>query len=320
MAQEDNAPSEWEQNVFASVLMKSIDEQKKARRWGIFFKIAFLLYILFITVMIFSKPKSDVLDYHKPHTALVDIKGVIAADDEASGDAIAYALRQAFEATNSKGIILRINSPGGSPVQSAYVYDEVMRLKAKYPEKKVYSVIADIGGSGGYFVAAAGDEIYANKSSIVGSIGVLMMGFGFVDTLDKLGMEQRTLSSGANKQFLDPFSPVDPEQKAFANELLANIHQHFIDAVVQGRGDRLKQDPAIFSGLFWTGEQALELGLIDGFGSPGYVARELIKEEDIVEYSMPRSFFDKIGKRFGVALKKSLKMQVDDFTPEMVIR
>lgn len=321
MADENQVPSEWEQNVFANVLMNSIKEQRSARRWGIFFKAAFFIYIIFITLLILFSSGSDKGEYHnKPHTALVNIDGVISPNEEANADAIVGALREAFKAPQSKAVIMRINSPGGSPVQSSYIYNEVVRLKEQYKDKKVYAVIADVGGSGGYFVASAADEIYANEASIVGSIGVLMMGFGFHDAIEKLGVEQRTLTAGENKNFLDPFAPVNPKQQAFMQTLLDSIHQQFIGAVKKGRGDRLKDDPQIYSGLFWTGEQALGLGLIDGFGTASYVARDLVGHEEMVDYSMSQHFFDKLAKKMGVYLNKSLKLQTGDLYPQLVMK
>ncbi|HET9843836.1 MAG TPA: S49 family peptidase, partial [Gammaproteobacteria bacterium] len=253
--QYESEPSRWEQNVLQNILLTSVKEQRSGRRWGIFFKSAFLLYLIFVLFLFWPSNRKK-LEYRHPHTALVTIEGVISPTDEANADAIVTGLRNAFESGYSKGIILRINSPGGSPVQSSYIYNEIRRLRARHPEKKLYAVISDVGGSGGYFVACAADEIYANESSIVGSIGVLMPNFGFTETIQKLGIEQRTITAGENKMFLDPFSPVVEQQQAFAQKLVGNIHHHFIQAVKEGRGERLKEDPTIFSGLFWTGDQA----------------------------------------------------------------
>jgi len=211
-------------------------------------------------------------------------------------------LREAFEAEHSKGIIIRVNSPGGSPVQSGLVYREVQRLKQQYPEKKVYAVITDIGASGAYYISASADEIYADPASLVGSIGVVSDGFGFVGAMDKVGVERRVYTSGTNKAMLDPFSPEDPKQKEFFASILTDVHQQFIDAVKEGRGDRIKDDEIVFSGLFWSGRQALELGLVDGLASPGQVAREIVGEEDIVDYTPRVSPFDAFTGRLGVAM------------------
>lgn len=289
--------------TFETVLLASVTEQRRSRRWGIFFKILFFGY--FFALLFLFWPESTAQNVlHKDHVALINIKGVIAAEGEADADTIITGLRQAFEADRAKAVILRINSPGGSPVQSAYVYDEIKRLRKLYPEKKVYSVIADLGASGGYFIAAAGDSIYANGSSIVGSIGVLMPGMGVVGAMEKLGLEQRTITSGVNKMFLDPMSARNPQQEAMAQQMLHSVHEQFIHAVKNGRGKRLQQNPEIFSGLFWSGEQALKLGLIDGLGSAGYVAREVIKIDEIVDYTVSVSILDKITHRMGAAISK----------------
>ena len=215
-------------------------------------------------------------------------------------------LRDAFEDTNTRGVILRINSPGGSPVQSGYVYDEIMRLKGLYPNVKVYAVISDIGASGAYYIAAAADEIYADKASLVGSIGVISSSFGFVDALDKLGVERRVFTSGENKAFLDPFSPLKKTDKAFWQNVLSVTHKQFIAQVKKGRGDRLKSTSKVFSGLIWTGEQALEMGLVDGLGSTGFVAREVIGEENIVDFTLKRSPFEEFADRLGIAAASTL--------------
>ncbi len=291
----------WEQKLIETALLAQTKEQSRKRRWGIFFKLFFMGLIVFSIVMGVKnvKPRGIVKE---AHTALIDINGVIGERNGVTADDVAGGLRHAFEAEQSKGIILRINSPGGSPVQSAYVYDEIMRLKALYPEKKVYAVISDVGASGAYFIAAAADEIYANASSIVGSIGVLMPNFGVQEAAEKLGIEQRSLHAGVNKMFLDPLSPKDDKQIEFANKLLANVHTHFIKAVKDGRGDRLKQNDEIFSGLFWSGDQAMALGLVDGLGSTGYVAREIIKQEDIIDYTISDNLLDRLASRFGSSL------------------
>ncbi|MEN8668201.1 MAG: S49 family peptidase, partial [Ketobacter sp.] len=242
----------------------------------------------------------------EPHVGLVDLKGMIMDDSEASADRLVSGLRDAFEAEHSKGVILRVNSPGGSPVQSGLVYREVQRLKQLHPEKKVYAVITDIGASGAYYISASADEIYADPASLVGSIGVVSDGFGFVGVMEKLGVERRVYTSGTNKAMLDPFQPEDPKQKEFFSSILSDVHQQFIDAVKEGRGDRIKDDDIVFSGLFWSGRQALELGLVDGLASPGQVAREIIGQEEIVDYTPRVSPLQAFTSRLGVSMADRL--------------
>ncbi|MGH8119484.1 MAG: S49 family peptidase, partial [Gammaproteobacteria bacterium] len=225
-----------------------------------------------------------------------------AADAEANADYIVGGLRAAFEDKNTAGVILRINSPGGSPVQAGYINDEIRRLRGLHPDIPLYAVITDICASGGYYIAAAADKIYANKASLVGSIGVIMEGFGFVETIKKLGVERRLLHAGKNKGFLDPFSPLRPEDIEHANRLLQQIYEQFVETVKSGRGDRLKHDDKIFSGLVWTGEESLELGLVDDLGSASYVAREVIGAEEIVDFTIHESYFDQFAKKLGVAV------------------
>jgi protease-4 len=246
-------------------------------------------------------------DEDAPHTALVMVKGVIAEGEAANANTIVAGLRKAFEAEQSKAVVMVINSPGGSPVQSGYVYDEMWRLREKHPEKKLYAVITDLGASGGYYMAAAANNIFADKASLVGSIGVTASGFGFVGVMDKLGVERRHFTSGEHKSFLDPFSPVKDGESDFWQQVLGGVHRQFIDVVRRGRGDRLKFSDAVdekkmFSGLVWSGEQALELGLIDGLGSPGYVAREIIGVEEVVDYTLKTSPFDAIVAQLGVSI------------------
>jgi protease-4 len=292
---------EWK--LIEKMVMSSQDEQRKARRWGIFFKALMFCY-LFFALMIFSPGmwNSDGPSSNAPHVALVDLKGIIMDDSQASADRLVKGLRDAFEAEKSLGVIIRVNSPGGSPVQSGLVYREVRRLRQMYPDKKAYAVITDIGASGAYYISASADEIYADPSSLVGSIGVVSDGFGFVDAMEKVGVERRVFTSGTNKAMLDPFQPVDPKQKAFFASILTDVHQQFIDAVKEGRGDRIKDDETVFSGLFWSGRQALELGLVDGLASPGQVAREIVGEEKIVDYTPKVSPLDAFTGRLGVSM------------------
>lgn len=286
-------------------------EQRRSRRWGIFFKLLTFSYLLVLLLIASGQWKqggsaSGLGD----HTAVVDVHGVIADKEDASASNIISSLQRAFKNENSRAVMLRINSPGGSPVQSGYVYDEIKRLRGIYPQKKVYAVISDIGASGAYYIAAAADEIYADKASLVGSIGVTASGFGFVDTLDKLGVERRVYTSGEHKAFLDPFSPEKPQEVQFWKSVLDSTHQQFIDQVRKGRGDRLKESKETYSGLVWSGEQAVEMGLIDGLGSPESVAREIVGYEDIVDYTAKDDPFEKFAKSMGASMGKSLQSSV----------
>lgn len=298
---------QWQQETLNKLIFASLNEQRRTRRWNIFFKILFLGYLfllLFIMLLPGSQP-GDKLD-GKPHTALIEIKGVISSESDANADSVVSSLRSAFENKHTRGIILRINSPGGSPVQSGYINDEIHRLKAMHPDKKVYAVIADLCASGGYYIASAADEIYADKASLVGSIGVIMNSFGFVESIKKLGIERRLYTAGENKGFLDPFSPENKNEVQHVKSMLKNIHQQFIDVVKKGRGDKLKNTEKLFSGLIWTGEQSVELGLVDGLASSSYVARELIKAERIVDYSYQKSYLERLTERLGAAAGTSI--------------
>lgn len=289
--------------LIEKLVMSLQSEQRKSRRWGIFFKLLTFVYLFALIVIVWSPFGSGLDAATGQHTALVEVDGAIAADELASADNIVGSLRSAFEQENAVAVILRINSPGGSPVQSGYIYDEIKRLREEYPEKKVYAVISDIGASGAYYIAAAADEIYANRASLVGSIGVVAGGFGFTGAMDKLGVERRLYTAGENKAFLDPFSPEQGQEVAFWQRVLENTHKQFIEAVKKGRGDRLANDERLFSGLVWSGEQALELGLIDGLGSTSHVARQIIGQEELVDYSHRKSpirnLVDQLGVSFG---------------------
>lgn len=283
-------------------------EQRKSRRWGIFFKLLTFLY-LFALLFMFRAPLTGGLDTAsvQAHTAVVEVNGAIASDTHASADNLVGALRRAFEAENSQAVVVRINSPGGSPVQAGYVYDEIVRLREVNPDKKVYAVIADIGASGAYYIAAAADEIYANRASLVGSIGVVSGGFGFTGLMDKVGVDRRLYTAGENKGFLDPFSPEEPGEVAFWNDVLENTHNQFIEYVRKGRGDRLVNDDKLFSGLVWTGEQALGLGLVDGLGSASWVARELVGAEELVDYTVQPSPLKQFTDALGVSMVGALR-------------
>ncbi len=291
-----------EKDILSQLAFASLTEQRRARRWNIFFKGLFAAYFFVLIFMLYLPGATkDVGKASKEHTAIIDIEGVISSSSEASADNIISGLRSAFKAEKSKAVILRINSPGGSPVQAGYINDEIYRLKKKYPKKKVYAVIVDICASGGYYIAAAADEIYADKASMVGSIGVLMNGFGFVDAMKKLGVERRLYTAGAHKGFLDPFSKANPEDVKHVQGLLKNIHQQFINTVRKGRGDRLKENDKLFSGLVWSGEESVKLGLVDGLASSSYVAREIVKVENLVDYTPRPNFVDRFAEKLGVS-------------------
>lgn len=274
-------------------------DKKIRRRWRIGFMVLVLLYLFSLLSMSFSGGQGSISG---SHTALVELNGVIGTEMGVTSDQINDSLRKAFASESAKGVLLRINSPGGTPVQSAEINEEIKRLRAAYPDKPMHAVVSDLAASGGYFVAVAADKIYANRSSIVGSIGVRMDGFGFVDAMKKYGIERRSLTAGENKAILDPFLPVQPAQKAHAKRMLAQVHEHFIQAVKEGRGDRISQAPDIYSGLFWSGEEAKELGLIDEFGSLDDVARDVIGQETIVDYTIQPNFWEQVSRDFGVSV------------------
>ncbi|MCG5074596.1 S49 family peptidase [Paraburkholderia tagetis] len=297
----DGGKPGWEREALERIAMAAINEQRAARRWKIFFRFAFLAVLVLIAWSILDLSGARV-DSGGRHTALVTLNGEIASDTLANAEDINNALSSAFEDDGTAGVILHIDSPGGSPVQAGIINDEIRRLRAKYPAIPLYVVVGDMCASGGYYVAAAADKIYVNKASIVGSIGVLMDSFGFTGMMDKLGIQRRLRTSGENKGFFDPFSPDTPKMDAHAQEMLDQIHQQFIDAVKAGRGQRLKDSPDIFSGLFWTGQKSVELGLADGFGDNDYVAREIIKAPDIVDYTVKQGITDRVAKRLGASI------------------
>jgi len=295
----------WERELLERLAFSSLQEQKSRRRWGIFFKALGFVYLIAVLVVL-SGVTGGVQHAKEKHTALVDLHGVIDSDGDASAESVTTALNDAYKEANAVGVILRINSPGGSPVQSSIIYDEIKRLRAKYPEKPLHVVVEDVCASGGYFVAAAADKIFVNRASIVGSIGVLMDGFGFSGTMEKLGVERRLLTAGENKGFLDPFSPQDQKHRKHAQLLLDDIHQQFIEVVRKGRGSRLRETPEMFSGLMWTGQQSMALGLVDDFGTVDSVARDVIKAEVVVDYTLRRSLTDRLAQRFGSAMGGAL--------------
>ena len=296
----------WERQTLEKVALAGITEQRRARKWSIFFKTIGMIYLFIVLFLVLGLVDRNDLPSAKPHTALVTLEGVIAPGSQASAERIIEGLQMAYKAKNVKGVILRINSPGGSPVQAGQINDEIRRLKAKNPTLPFYVVVDDICASGGYYVAVAADKIFVDKASLVGSIGVLMDGFGFTGTMEKLGVERRLLTAGENKGFLDPFSPVDPLQKEHAKAMLAEIHQQFIDTVKTGRGARLKETEGMFSGLIWTGVRSVELGLADAYGSTESVARDVIKAEDVVDYTPHQSLADRFAKRLGAASAEAL--------------
>ncbi|MEJ6080372.1 S49 family peptidase [Vibrio sp. 1-Bac 57] len=315
-------PENNQQKWLSGFMKETFKEQKRTRRWGIFFKLLTFTY-LFVALFLFMN--TGVLDKEKknqqPHTAMVVVNGVIAADEEANANNIASALRAAFKNEQSKAVMLVINSPGGSPVQSGYVNDEIKRLRGIYPDKKLYAVIAELGASGGYYMAVAADQIYADKSSLVGSIGVTASSFGFVDLMEKVGVERRHYTSGEHKAFLDPFSPAKAEEAEFWQGVLDSTHKQFIKVVEEGRGDRLvKDNKDLYSGLIWNGEQALALGLIDGLGSPGYVAREVIKAEEIVDYSFKESKLESFTKSLGLSIGEGLEELLSTSSGSLTLR
>ena len=294
----------WEREILEKVLLAGIREQRAARRWKIFFRLLVLAIVALVVWSIsdFDGGSTTVGATSGKHTALVTLSGEIAPDSQASAQKINSALESAFEDSSAAGVILRINSPGGSPVQAGMIYDDIARLRAKYPKKPLYVVGEEICASGGYYVAAAADKIYVDKASIVGSIGVLMDGFGFTGLMDKLGIERRLLTAGRNKGFLDPFSPQTDQQKTYALDMLEQVHQQFIGAVKKGRGNRLKDDPDLFSGLFWTGQRSIELGLADGLGTVDSVARDVLKAPDLVDYTVKENLPERVARRFGAAV------------------
>jgi len=304
----DNKPS-WERKVVTQLAEASIKEQRRSRRWGIFFKLLTFTYIGAILYMYGDASLSKV-DLNEKHTALIELNGVIADKEEASADKIITALREAFDNEKNAGVILRINSPGGSPVQSGYIYDEILRLRKENPDTPLYAVVTDVCASGGYYIAAAADKIYADKASIVGSIGVRMDNFGFVDAMDKLGIERRTLTAGENKALLDPFLPIDEKTTAHMQDMLSEIHQQFINAVKEGRGDRLDTSiEGLFSGLIWTGEAAVNIGLVDELASSSHVAREVIGEETIINYTVEDDILERFAERLGTSVAQVIGTQ-----------
>jgi protease-4 len=304
----------WERKVLERLALETIAEQRRARRWGIFFK---LLGFAYVSAILFALVDFDAIQGDgagSKHTALIEIQGVIQNKGEVNADDVLSSLLAAFEDSATAGIVLRINSPGGSPVQAGIINDEIRRLRAKHTSVPVYAVIGDICASGGYYIAAATDKIFVDKASLVGSIGVLMSGFGFTDSMEKLGVERRLLIAGENKGFMDPFSPQNERHKQHAQGMLDDIHQQFIEVVRSGRGARLKETPEMFSGLMWTGVKSIELGLADGVGSLESVARDVIQAEDIRDYTMKPNFAEKFARRLGAEIAAGLTRAMAGFS------
>ncbi len=316
MNESDIKKENWERDLLENLALASLKEQRRARRWGILFKSLTFLYLFILLLAALGWIDDGKVRIAEKHTALIDLRGVIVSDSTSSAEKINASLQSAFKDKNTKGVILRINSPGGSPVQAGYINDEIRRLRAKYPEIPLYAVIGDICASGGYYVAAAADKIFVDKASLVGSIGVLMDGFGFAGTLEKLGVERRLLTAGENKGFLDPFTPLDPAQKDHATNLLKEIHEQFIHVVQQGRGARLKDNPDIFSGIVWTGQKSIDLGLADEMGNAEYVAREIIEAETLIDFTPREGFPDLFAKRLGKITADALT----SITTEIILR
>jgi len=297
--------AKWQRDVIEKLAFSALTEQKTARRWSTLFKsltFAYLLVLLLMALGVFNDGKKT----FDTHTALIDISGVIEAGGEVNADAVMNSLHDAYDSKGTKGIILRINSPGGSPVQAGIINDEIKRQRKLHPNIPVYAVVEDICASGGYYIAAAADKIYVDKASIVGSIGVLMDGYGFTEAMKKVGVERRLMTAGENKAMLDPFSPVNPKHQELAQAMLNEVHEQFKTVVREGRGARLKETPEVFSGLFWSGEQSIKLGLADALGSADYVAREVIKQEEIVDFTYQEDFASRIAKRIGASVSATL--------------
>lgn len=309
-----------ERDLLERVLLATVEEQRRSRRWKIFFRFAWMVFLAAALLVWFRGAAGPALGGPGRHTALIDIRGLIDSEGEASAENIVESLQAAFLDPRTAGVIIRISSPGGSPVQSGIIHQEIRRLRAKHPDTPVHAVVEEVCASGGYYIAAAADKIFVDQASLIGSIGVLMDGFGFTDTLKKLGVERRLLTAGDNKAFLDSFSPMSDRQKTHAQQMLNEIHQQFIDAVKSGRGDRLKDDPDIFSGLVWTGARSIELGLADALGSLTQVAREVVQAEDIVDFSRHESLADRVVRRLGAQTAQSILGQLRSLSEGWSVR
>jgi len=303
---DSNNDANWERKVLEKLALEALAEQRRGRRWGIFFKLLGFGYLAVLLFLALDLGQGDKIAEGEKFTALVNLNGVIKAKGDSNAEDIISSLQAAFEDKHTAGVILRINSPGGSPVQSGIINDEMRRLRAKHPDIPLHVVVEDVCASGGYYVAVAADKIFVDKASIVGSIGVLMDGFGFTGTMEKLGVERRLLTAGVSKGFLDPFSPENETDKAHARQMLGEIHQQFIDVVRKGRGKRLKESPEMFSGLMWSGARSIELGLVDGYGTVDSVARDVIKASEVRDFSIRQNFAEKFAKQFGADMAEGM--------------
>ncbi|WP_029148776.1 S49 family peptidase [Methylophilus sp. 5] len=310
-----NSP-DWAVRTVEKIALAGLQEQKTARRWSVLFKSLTFIYLFFL-LMTFLGWVGQNKNASTAHTALIDLSGVIEAGGQVNADAVISSLNDAYDNKGTKGIILRINSPGGSPVQAGIINDEIHRQRKLHPEIPVYAVVEDICASGGYYIAVAADKIFVDKASIVGSIGVLMDGYGFTEVMKKVGVERRLMTAGSNKGMLDPFSPVNPKQQAFAQSMLDQIHQQFITVVREGRGSRLKENEETFSGLFWNGEESIKLGLADAQGSAEYVAREVIKQSEIVDFTYQETVVDRFAKKLGASMAQELGVSAKNLLPTL---
>ena len=305
MADKKSNDAHWEREALENIALTAIQEQKRNRFWSILFKTLTFVYLFLILFYMLNWIGGNATRSTSSHTALIDLQGEIGVD-QVNADSVISSLQEAYENKHTKGVILRINSPGGSPVQAGIINDEIRRQRKLHPNIPVYAVVEDICASGGYYIAVAADKIYVDKASIIGSIGVLMDGFGFTGAMQKFGVERRLMTAGENKAMLDPFSPVNPKHQVLAQKMLNEIHQQFIAVVREGRGNRLKETPETFSGLFWSGEAGIRMGLADGLGSMDYVAREVIKEPNVVDFTSHEDFADRVAKRLGASMTQSL--------------
>jgi protease-4 len=306
MSENEKNSSNWEREVLEKLAFQSLKEQKRNRFWSVFFKSLTFIWLFLMLFYMLNWIGGTSGNSAEDHTALIDIQGEIGAQDQVNADSVVSSLHDAYDNKHTKGVILRINSPGGSPVQAGIINDEIKRQRTLHPEIPVYAVVEDICASGGYYIAVAADKIYVDKASIIGSIGVLMDGFGFTGAMEKFGVERRLMTAGENKAMLDPFSPVNPKHKVLAQAMLNEVHQQFIHVVREGRGDRLKETPETFSGLFWSGEAGIKMGLADELGSYEYVAREVIKQENIVDFTASEGLADRVARKFGASMTQSM--------------
>ena len=306
MSDSEQNSSNWEREVLEKLAFQSLKEQKRNRFWGVFFKTLTFVWLFLMLFYMLHWIGGTSGNSAEDHTGLIDIQGEIGVQDQVNADSVISSLHDAYDNKHTKGVILRINSPGGSPVQAGIINDEIRRQRKLHPEIPVYAVVEDICASGGYYIAVAADKIYVDKASIIGSIGVLMDGFGFTGAMAKFGVERRLMTAGENKAMLDPFSPVNPKHKVLAQAMLDEVHQQFISVVRQGRGNRLKETPETFSGLFWSGEAGIKMGLADELGSYEYVAREVIKQENIVDFTASEGLADRVARKFGASMTQSM--------------